>query len=238
MQYRGFGKNSSKKKGNPFLNKGLNWRPIKNFEEEKPVKEVKPEPSTAGVVRSLDDMERVMRHQISKMMPSQIKANVARMYPDKEDIREVITHLQFPSDKKLHQVTEKKIETGLKKGYLCTSDDLLNSLGHLFCEHTIHCYYSMTNPTGMRTSYHLPKPIIYKKSRYFVKQDVAFYVQYVEELRAEGIAKRKMGYLVPQKQREQQDLTEITKKKNVLKFKVAVGKVFSTTYNFFAKSKA
>ena len=225
MQYKGFGKNSSKKKGNPFLNKGIHWRPIKNFNEEKPVKEVKPEPSTAGVVRSLDDMDRVMKHKISKDMPAQIKANVMRKNPDRDDFREVITYLQFPEDKRLEKVTAKKIETGLKKGYLCTNDDMLFNLGHLFCDSTIKSYYMKKNSLESRTIYNLPKPVIHKKKRYFVKQDVAFYVQYVEELRAAGIAKRKLGYLVPQKYREQLALIESIKKKNVTKFKVGVKNV-------------
>lgn len=225
MQYKGFGKNSSKKKGNPFLSKGIHWRPIKKFNEEKPVKEVKPEPSTAGVVRSLNDMERVMRHNISKDMPAKIKANVMRKNPDRDDFREVITHLQFPEDKRLEKVTPKKVQTGLKKGYLCNSRDLNYYLGHLFCDSTINEYLMMKNPTSIRTAYNMPKPIVSKKRRYFVKQDVAFYVQYIEELRAEGIAKRKLGYLVPQKGREQLALIESIKKKNVTKFKVRVKNV-------------
>ena len=225
MQYKGFGKNSSKKKGNPFLNKGINWRPIKNFDEEKPVKEVKPEPSTAGVVRSLDDMERVMRHNISKDMPAKIRANVMRKNPDRDDFREVITHLQFPEDKRLEKVTPKKVQTGLKKGYLCNSRDLNYYLGHLFCDSTINEYLMMKNPTSIRTAYNMPRPIVSKKRRYFVKQDVAFYVQYIEELRAEGIAKRKLGYLVPQKGRDQLALIESIKKKNIAKFKVGVKNV-------------
>ena len=125
----------------------------------------------------------------------------------------------------MEKVTAKKIETGLDRGYLITNDDLLDNLGHLFCEYTINCYYTRRDTTETRTIYNLPKPIIHKDLRYFVKQDVAFYVQYVEELRAAGIAKRKMGYLVPQKHRTQLALIESIKKKNVTKFKVGVKNV-------------
>ena len=218
MRSKYFTKTTSKKKFNPFLNKTIQ-------DVKKPVQKVEAKPSTSDVVRSLDDMERVMKNTLSKAMPSQIKANVMKKSPNKDDFREVITHLQFPEDKKLEKVTAKKIETGLDKGYLITNDDLLDNLGHLFCEYTINCYYTRRDTTETRTIYNLPKPIIHKDLRYFVKQDVAFYVQYVEELRAAGIAKRKMGYLVPQKYRTQLALIESIKKKNVTKFKVGVKNV-------------
>lgn len=218
MRSKYFTKTTSKKKFNPFLNKTIQ-------DVRKPVQKVEAKPSTSDVVRSLDDMERVMKNTLSKAMPSQIKANVMKKSPNKDDFREVITHLQFPEDKKLEKVTAKKIETGLDKGYLITNDDLLDNLGHLFCEYTINCYYTRRDTTETRTIYNLPKPIIHKDLRYFVKQDVAFYVQYVEELRAAGIAKRKMGYLVPQKHRTQLALIESIKKKNVTKFKVGVKNV-------------
>lgn len=218
MRSKYFTKTTSKKKFNPFLNKTI--QDVKN-----PVQKLEAKPSTSDVVRSLDDMERVMKNTLSKAMPSQIKANVMKKSPNKDDFREVITHLQFPEDKKFEKVTAKKIETGLDKGYLITNDDLLDNLGHLFCEYTINCYYTRRDTTETRTIYNLPKPIIHKDLRYFVKQDVAFYVQYVEELRAAGIAKRKMGYLVPQKHRTQLALIESIKKKNVTKFKVGVKNV-------------
>ena len=218
MRSKYFTKTTSKKKFNPFLNKTIQ-------DVKKPVQKVEAKPSTSDVVRSLDDMERVMKNTLSKAMPSQIKANVMKKSPNKDDFGEVITHLQFPEDKKLEKVTAKKIETGLDKGYLITNDDLLDNLGHLFCEYTINCYYTRRDTTETRTIYNLPKPIIHKDLRYFVKQDVAFYVQYVEELRAAGIAKRKMGYLVPQKYRTQLALIESIKKKNVTKFKVKVKNV-------------
>ena len=218
MRSKYFTKTTSKKKFNPFLNKTIQ-------DIKKTVQKMEAKPSTSDVVRSLDDMERVMKNTLSKAMPSQIKANVMKKHPDKNDLREVITHLQFPEDKKLEKATAKKIETGLDKGYLITNDDLLDNLGHLFCEHTINCYYTRRDTTETRTIHNLPKPIIHKDLRYFVKQDVAFYVQYVEELRAAGIAKRKMGYLVPQKYREQLALIESIKKKNVTKFKVGVKNV-------------
>ena len=220
MRSKYFTKTTPKKKSNPFLNR--------------PVKDYKIKPSTSDVVRSLDDMEKVMKHNISKDMPTQIKANVMKKTPHRDDFREVITHLQFPEDQRLERVTAKKIETGLKKGYLCTNDDMLYNLGHLFCDSTIKSYYMNKNSLECRTIYNLPKPVIHKKKRYFVKQDIAFYVQYVEELRAEGIAKRKMGYLVPQKYRIQLALIESIKNKNVTKFKVGIKKVL----NFFTKEKA
>ena len=218
MRSKYFTKTTSKKKFNPFLNKTIQ-------DVKKPVQKVEAKPSTSDVVRSLDDMEKVMKHNISKDMPTQIKANVMKKTPHRDDFREVITHLQFPEDQRLERVTAKKIETGLKKGYLCTNDDMLYNLGHLFCDSTIKSYYMNKNSLECRTIYNLPKPVIHKKKRYFVKQDIAFYVQYVEELRAEGIAKRKMGYLVPQKDRDQLALIESIKKKNIAKFKVGVKNV-------------
>ena len=218
MRSKYFTKTTSKKKFNPFLNKTIQ-------DVKKPVQKVEVKPSTSDVVRSLDDMERVMKNTLSKAMPSQIKANVMKKNPNRDDFREVITHLQFPEDKKLEKVTPNKIQTGLKKGYLCNSRDLNYYLGHLFCDSTINEYLMMKNPTSIRTAYNMPKPIVSKKRRYFVKQDVAFYVQYIEELRAEGIAKRKLGYLVPQKDRDQLALIESIKKKNIAKFKVGVKNV-------------
>jgi hypothetical protein len=53
-------------------------------------------------------------------------------------------------------------------------------------------------------------------------------------LRAERIAKRELGYLVPQKVRTQPEMNNVVKKKNISKFKVGAKKVF----NFFTRRKA
>jgi len=59
-------------------------------------------------------------------------------------------------------------------------------------------------------------------------------VQFVEDVRAERIAKRELGYLVPQKNRVQPEMDNVVKKKNINKFKVGAKRAF----NFFTRTKS
>jgi hypothetical protein len=214
MEFNFFGKTKKAPKHNPFLNKP---RSTDDF-REKLIKE-----------------EEIVRHSIPKDMPNRLKVLYSKMNPDNpNDLREVIRHVQFPEDDYLKKVTNKKIEHGLEMGYLVTANDLKNSLDHLFTRKTIEVYSSSKDIYETRTIFWFPKPIIFGFKRYYIAQDVAHYVQFVEDLRAERIAKRELGYLVPQKVRTQPEMDNVVKKKNISKFKVGAKKVF----NFFTRKKA
>jgi len=214
MEFNFFGKTKKAPKHNPFLNKP---RSTDDF-REKLIKE-----------------EEIVRHSIPKDMPNRLKVLYSKYNPNNpNDLREVIGHVQFPEDDYLKKVTKKKIEQGLRMGYLVTANDLKNSLGHLFTSKTIDVYSHSKDIYETRTIFWFPKPIIFGLKRYYIAQDVAHYVQFVEDLRAERIAHRELGYLVPQKVRTQPDMDNVVKKKNISKFKVGAEKVF----NFFTRKKA
>jgi|GEM_PF-3598708 len=214
MEFNFFGKTKKAPKHNPFLNKP---RSTDDF-REKLIKE-----------------EEIVRHSIPKDMPNRLKVLYSKYNPNNpNDLREVIGHVQFPEDDYLKKVTKKKIEQGLKMGYLVTANDLKNSLGHLFTSKTIDVYSHSKDIYETRTIFWFPKPIIFGLKRYYIAQDVAHYVQFVEDVRAERIAKRELGYLVPQKNRVQPEMDNVVKKKNISKFKVGAEKVF----NFFTRKKA
>lgn len=217
MEFNFFGK-TKKRTGNPFLN-------IPNSDMDK---------------ESLKDAlkreeEEIVRHSIPKDMPSKLKVLYAKYNPDNpDDLREVITHIQLPDDDCLRKVNSTNIKKGLKMGYIITGNDLKSALGHLFTRSTIQTYIQSRDIYECRTIFWFPKSILHKNRRYFIAQDVAHYIQFVEELREEGIAKRSLGYLVPQKHRIQPDMDNVVKKKNISKFKVGAKKVF----NFFTRKKA
>lgn len=218
MEFNFFAKSSKKKTGNPFLN-----TPKSKME------------STSLRERLEREEEEIVRHSIPKDMPSKLKVLYAKYNPDNpEDLREVITHIQLPDEDCLRKVNKATINKGLKMGYLITGNDLKSALGHLFTRTTIHNYVQAKDIYECRTIFWFPKSILYKNRRYFIAQDVAHYIQFVEELRAEGIAKRSLGYLVPQKTRIQPDMDNVVKKKNINKFKVGAKAVF----NFFTRKKA
>jgi hypothetical protein len=217
MEFNFFGKTKKAPKSNPFLNKTRRYTSSKEFREE------------------LRKEEEIVRHSIPKDMPSALKVLYAKKNPSNpDDLREVITHIQFPEDDHLRKASKSNIEKGLKMGYLITHNDLNSSLDHLFTRNTVTVYANCKDIYETRTIFWFPKAIFYGSRRYYIAQDVAHYVQFVEDLRAERIAKRELGYLVPQKVRTQPEMENVVKKKNISKFKVGAKKVF----NFFTRRKA
>ena len=219
MEFNFFSKSSNKKKSfNPFLNM--------------------PKSDTAR--ESLRDQltkeeEEIVRHSIPKDMPSKLKVLYAKYNPDNpDDLREVINHIQFPDEGSLRKVNKATINKGLKMGYIMSTSDLKSALGHLFPKNTIHTYIQTKDIYLSRTVFWFPKSMMLGFRRYFIAQDVAHYIQFVEELRAEKITQRSLGYLVPQKVRTQPDMDNVVKKKNISKFKVGAKAVF----NFFTRKKA
>lgn len=179
--------------------------------------------------------EEIVRHSIPKELPNMLRVNFAKYNPDDPmDLREVITHIKFPEDQRLCRVSEEKIQKGLRTGQIVTQDHLEDALSHAFCKSTIRLYMYSKDIYAARTIFWFPKPILLGYNRYYIAQDVAHYVQFVEDLRAERIAHRELGYLVPQKVRTQPEMDNVVKKKNINKFKVGAKRAF----NFFTRTKS
>ena len=217
MEFNFFAKSSNKKASNPFLN-----RPKKEVIHSKISEEARSE-------------EKVLRHSISKEMPKELRVTHAKRNPhDPSDLREVITHIQFPEDEKLCKATPQKVTMGIEKGYIIGYGGLQKSLAHAFCLSTIRQYQAMKDIYYSRTVFWFPKPIIIGTQRFYLAQDVAFYVQFLDEIRSDRISNRSLGYLVPQKVRIQPDMDNVVKKKNINKFKVGA----KAAFNFFTRKKA
>lgn len=217
MEFNFFAKSSKKRSSNPFLN-----RPKKEVAHSRISDEARKE-------------EDVIRHNYPKNLPKLLRVTHARFNPyDSSDLREVITHVQFQGDKELCKATPEKVTSGVEQGYIINQGEFEKSLSHAFCLNTIRQYQSTKDIYYSRTVFWLPKPIFVGKKRFYLAQDVAFYVQFIDEIRSDEILNRDLGYLVPQKVRTQPDMDNVVKKKNINKFKVGAQKAF----NFFSRKKA
>jgi len=155
-------------------------------------------------------------------------------------IREVITHVQFPEDDQMVAISESKIREGISKSYIVTERSLQILLGHLFVPSTVYNYARTSDIYTSQTILNFPKPIIVKEHRigkkgrprlrhYYLAQEVATYVKYVEKLREQEMLNRPQGYMVLPKPRIQSFVEKQLQPENVQKFKVNSVNHFLTT---------
>tara|TARA_Y100000816_G_scaffold282718_1_gene258741 strand:- start:371 stop:925 length:555 start_codon:yes stop_codon:yes gene_type:complete len=153
------------------------------------------------------------------------------------NLREVITHVQFPEDEQMVKVNSDKIKEGIDKQYILSEMTVKNMLGHLYSPSTLYYYARTSDIYSRQTILNYPKPMLIKDEKckrlgrkpikyYYLSQDVAEYIKYVEKLRDDVILSRPQGNLVPQVKRVQWLVEKVSSPMNIKKYKVGVIKDF------------
>lgn len=153
------------------------------------------------------------------------------------NLREVITHVQFPEDDQMVEANSDKIREGIAKQYILSEMTVKKMLGHLYTPSTLYTYARTSDLYSCQTILNYPKPMLIKDwkckrrgkkpiKHYYLSQDVAAYIKYVEKLRADTILNRPQGDLVPQAKRIQWLVEEVNLPINIKKYKVRVIKDF------------
>lgn len=138
------------------------------------------------------------------------------------EFKTVITHVQYPDDQKLEPVTVNKISEGIEKGLVIPEYEMVTKLDHLFTRKTLYNYARRTDVWSAQTIENFPRPIVHGKRLFFIAQDVANYILYVEGLRKDVVMNRENGYLVIPPDREQDFVKERTGAGNFKKYRVNV----------------